>query len=106
MTLLPSVGQKLKLQVATRRRPTCSQEHDFVLSVFCHHSVDHNLSQDVVRSDACEERPAGQRGDGAVHERVEPDEADHLVREVFGRLDLGVVGLAGTLMEGMSSTEL
>lgn len=97
---------KRKLQVATRRRPTCSQEHDFVLSVFCHHSVNHNLSQGVVLSDTCEERPAGQRVDRAVHERVEPDEADHLVWEVFGRLDLGIVGLTGTLMEGMSSTEL
>lgn len=92
--------------MATRRRPTCSQEHDFVLSVFGHHSVDHDLSQRVVRSDAREERPAGQRVDGAMHERVEADEADHLVREVFGGLDLGVVSLAGTLVEGTRSSEL
>lgn len=87
-------------------RPTCSQEHDFVLSVLCRHPVHHNLGQGVVSSDPCEERPAGQRVDGPVHERVEPDEGDHLVREVFGGLDLGVVGLAGTLMNGTSSDEL
>lgn len=28
---------------------------------------------------------------------MEPDEGHHLVREVFGGLDLGVVSLAGTL---------
>lgn len=87
----------VKLQVAARRSHTCSQEHDFILSVFRHHSVHHNLGQGVVGSDACEDGAAGQRVDGAVHERVEPNEADHLVREVFGGLDPGVVGLAGTL---------
>lgn len=96
----------MKLQVATRRSHTCSQEHDFVLSVFRHHSVHHNLGQGVVGSDVCEDGAAGQRVDGAVHERVEPNEADHLVREVFGGLDPGVVGLAGTLVGRMSSTEL
>lgn len=90
----------MELQEATRMRGvrlTCSQEHDLILPVLCQNSVHHNLSQGVVHPDACEHGSAGQRVHGAVHQRVEPDETDHLIREVFGGLDLRVIRLAGTL---------
>ena len=78
---------------------TCSQKHDLILSILCQNSVHHNLSQGVVDSDPCEHGSAGQRVDRAVHERVEPDETDHLIREVFGGLDPWIIRLAGTLKD-------
>lgn len=78
---------------------TCSQEHNFILSILCRNPVHHNLSQGVVHSDTRENRSSGQRVDRAMHERVKSNETDHLVWEVFGGLDPCIVGLAGTLME-------
>lgn len=85
---------------------TCSQEHNLILSIFCHNSVHHNLSQGVVHPDTCEHRSAGQRVDRAVHERVESNETDHLIWEVFGGLDPCIISLAGTLTERMHSVDL
>ncbi|TNN48364.1 hypothetical protein EYF80_041443 [Liparis tanakae] len=62
-------------------------------------SVHHNLSERVLHPDSCEHGPAGQRVDGAVHEGVEPNEADHLIGKVFGGLDPRIIRLAGTLKE-------
>lgn len=76
---------------------TCSQEHDFILSILCKNSVHHNLSQGVVHSDTCEHGSASQRVDRAIHKRVESNETDHLIREVFGGLDPWIICLTGTL---------
>lgn len=98
-----------KFQETSRREGlclTCSQEHNLILSIFCHNSVHHNLSQGVVHPDTCEHRSTGQRVDRAVHEGVESNETDHLIWEVFGGLDPCVISLAGTLMERMHSVDL
>lgn len=78
---------------------TCSQEHDFILSILCQNSVHHDLSDGVVHSDTCEHRLASQRVDRAIHKRVESNETDHLIWEVFGGLNLCVICLARTLKE-------
>lgn len=78
-------------------RLTCSQEHDLVMSILCHNSVHHDLSQGVVYSDSCEHGSASQGVDRAMHKRVESNETDHLIWEVFGGLDPWIICLAGTL---------
>ena len=83
--------------VHCRARLTCPEEHDLVLAVLGRDPVHHDLRECVVGAHQLEDGPAVQREHRAVHQRVEADEAHHLVGEVFGGLDLGVVGLAGTL---------
>lgn len=78
---------------------TCSQEHNLILSILCQNSVHHNLSQGVVHTDTCEHWSASQRVDRAIHKRVESNETDHLIWEVFGGLDPCIICLAGTLMK-------
>lgn len=63
------------------------------------HAVHSDLRQTVVSVDACEDRLACDWVDRAVHEGVEPDEANDLVGEVFGALDAWVIGAAGALSE-------
>lgn len=83
---------------------TCSQEHDLIRSILRQNSVHYNLSEGVVHADAREHGPSGQSVDGAIHQGVESNETDHVVREVFGRLDLCVVRAAGTLMEQVETS--
>lgn len=78
---------------------TCSQEHDLILSIICQNSVHHDVSQGVVHPDTCEHRASRQRVNGTIHERVESDEADNLIWEVFGGFDLGIVRLTGALRD-------
>lgn len=78
---------------------TCPQEHDLILSILSQNPVHHNLSQGVVHSDTSEHRLASQRVHRPIHKRVEPNEADHLIWEVFGGFDLCIIRLTGTLME-------
>ena len=87
---------------------TCSEEHDLVLAVLSGDAVHHDLRERVLGAHQLEDGPAVQREHRAVHQRVEAHEADHLIGEVLGGLDLRVVRLAGALRgrEGREGADL
>lgn len=61
--------------------------------------VHHNLGEPIVHVDAREHRRSRHRVHRLVHQRVPPDETDHLIREVPGGLYERIVGLAWALNE-------
>lgn len=68
---------------------TCAQEQDLVLAVGCSDLIDSDGGVFVVSMCPHEQRPPAHGVDGIEHDRVVPDERHHIVRELFGALDVG-----------------